>query len=307
MAKKPPKPPPDPEPDPDPAIAFVQTFKFGIEKVMVMNGDGSNLTVAFDGEGADIGGRVDWSPDGNKLVFWSDYDGQGIYVYDLAAESLTKVCATQSSMGALFRPAWSPGAVPGYGECIAFEDQGTSGVSDIYLVEPVADSTPIQLTDTELVFELNPTWSPSGELLVFNWSTDDYRTGDKYVVYDFAPDVGPPTYTVRRHQGDLQGVGVGTPAFSKTREDRVAWVAFGDVWVVDIDATEDPNTRLTNTTDKESRWPSWSPDDAKIVFMRADVAGGKWLKNHRLVTIEADDGSGLTTIHDDWGIPTWRR
>ena len=141
---------------------------------------------------------------------------------------------------------------------------------------------------------------------MFNWSTDDYRTGDKYVVYDFDPDEGPPTYTVRQHQGDLKGVGVGTPAFSKTSESEVAWVALGDIWVVDIDATSDANTRLTNTIAWEGRWPSWSPDDSAIVFRCYDIVGKK-LKNHRLDVIDASDGSWIATVLESGLVPTWRR
>ena len=99
MAKKPVKPPPEPEPDSDPAIAFVQTFKFDVEKVMVMNADGSNVTVAFDGEGAEIGRRVDWSPNGERLLSADDFGTLRLW------ESVTESWLCEFAVSALGEPA----------------------------------------------------------------------------------------------------------------------------------------------------------------------------------------------------------
>jgi Tol biopolymer transport system component len=307
MAKKPVKPPPDPEPDPDPAIVYYKSFKFDIDKLMVMNADGTNQTVAFDGEGDALGYCPSWSPDGKKLVFWSNVDGKGIYTYDLGTETLTKVCAVTTQFGITCAPVWSPLPVPdgaiGDGETyyIAFTDQETDQINDVFLVEPAANSTAVNLTNTEDVFEIGPTWSPSAGKLVIKWAHDDYRIGDKFVVYDLVED----TYTVVQHQGVFLGAGVAGYRFSNQDEDKLVCHAFRDIWTFELDNLPNP-TRLTNTSKIQEGRACWSPDDSKIVFLAADDKGGR-LRNHRFEVMSSTDGSGRTRIASEGSHPSWRR
>jgi Tol biopolymer transport system component len=308
QAKKPPK---DPEPPAKPEIATVVVAKFGVRKVLVMNADGTNRTIVYDGEGAAIGYRPDWSPDGTKLVFWSNVDGPGIYIYDLEAETLTKVCETMTSFDFVCSPVWSPVPVPdgvyGDGETyyLAYTDQGSDQINDVFLVEPVEGATPIQLTDTEEDFEIGPTWSPSASTLVIKWAHDDYRVGDKFLIYDM--ETGTLSDPIQL-QEPFNGTGVSGYRFCHGTENKLVCNAYGDIWTFELDGENTPKNpiNLTNTSGIQESRPSWSADDTKIVFMAADVAGGKWLKNHRFEVIDSTDGSDRTKISDDGSHPVWR-
>jgi hypothetical protein len=188
---------------------------------------------------------------------------------------------------------------------IAYADQGSSQMNDVYLVEPEEDSIPIQLTDTPEVYEAGITWSASAQMLLFDWGTNDYRTGDRFVVYDFTAAPGEE-YELMEHVGTFAGKHVGSYHFSNQTEDLLTCTSGGHVWRFTLGDRANP-TQLTQTAGIEDRWPSWSPDDEKIVFFAADVVGGKWLKNHRFEVIDASDGSGRTKIADERTMPVWRR
>ena len=113
LAKKPVKPPPEPPPAADPAIAYRDGGK-----LMVMNADGSNQTLLFDTGDYTHLGKPDWSPDGTRLVFWSDVQGRGIYTIKVDGTGLSKVISTSVAF-AVSRPVWSPD-----GGRIAFAGRG---------------------------------------------------------------------------------------------------------------------------------------------------------------------------------------
>ena len=100
------------------------------------------------------------------------------------------------------------------------------------------------------------------------------------------------------------------PQWSKTQEDKIAWLStgqdgdIGDAWIVDLDDPANP-FRLTNTPNAEERAVSWSPDDSRIAVQRADAKNGR-LRNHRVVVMDAD-GSNETTIAETSSHPAWRR
>ncbi|NIT59622.1 MAG: Tol-Pal system protein TolB, partial [Aliifodinibius sp.] len=51
-------------------------------------------------------GFVDWSPDGNKLVFYSWHDGDAdIYVYDFVTNQINRLTENNTTDWA---PVWSP-------------------------------------------------------------------------------------------------------------------------------------------------------------------------------------------------------
>jgi Tol biopolymer transport system component len=290
------KPPKDPPPtEPDPAIACSVDGE-----LIVMNADGTNQTVLLDTGGANYEslGRPDWSPDGSKLAFWSDVHGVGVYSINVDGTGLTKLIATTST---LFKNvAWSPKPVPGVGKNvyrIAYADEDSEGMNDLFIIN-VDGSDRVRLTSTPDNYESMPTWSPSATRLALDaWAGPTVEWG----LYDFGAD----TYAIQAHQGPLAGVLVSAPAWSKTQEDKIAWWANDDIWVVDEDVPASP-LQLTATSGFEERWPSWSPDDAEIVFMGARIKGNR-LRNHAIEITSAADGSNRHAVASLNAAPVWRR
>ncbi|NQT61736.1 MAG: PD40 domain-containing protein [Candidatus Marinimicrobia bacterium] len=97
------------------------------------------------------------SPDGSKVVYSTA--GQNLWLAKVDGED-------RVSLGRGSAPAWSPDA-----EWITFmltSDDGHSiTASDIYVIN-VDGSSRIKLTETPLIFEMNPQWSPDGEWIVYD-------------------------------------------------------------------------------------------------------------------------------------------
>jgi hypothetical protein len=113
-----------------------------------------------------------WSPDGSKLAFSSDRDGnQEIYILDVRTLKETRLTHDLGTDGG---PDWSPD-----GSRIAFISSNSSGKFDIYVMNVDGSQQPIRLTDN-LGNDGDPAWSPDGSKIAF---TSD-RTGnfDIYVM-----------------------------------------------------------------------------------------------------------------------------
>jgi len=295
QAKKPP--PPPPPSDPDPAIAYWMD-----DDLMVMNADGSNQTIVL-GEAGTLHGGVDWSPDATQLVFTSNIQGNGIYVIDVDGTDLTKIVGISTSL--LTRPAWSPQPVPGDGDDeyrIAYCAQPEGGArTDLYIVCPDG-SDPVRLTSTGDNGENYPTWSPSGDKLAVTAAV--YLQNDLWALYDFDLD----TYTVDQHEDFLEGALVNQPSWSKTQDDKIAWrygtADASGVGVVDLGDTANP-LLLSDSEVKSESYPSWSPDDLRIVYNGALYKGNK-LKGWAIKVMDPD-GTNAETIQTGGSGPVWRR
>jgi len=155
-------------------IAFVLTDGYGNSEIHVMNAApleggtrGTNAVNLTDNPAADYGPA--WSPDGTRIAFMSDRDGNvEIYVMNAApleggtrgsnAVNLTKNWANDS------RPAWSPN-----GQRIAFASDRW-GNSEIYVMN--ADgSNAMNLTDNA-ADDFQPAWSPDGTRIAFTSDRD---------------------------------------------------------------------------------------------------------------------------------------
>ena len=117
---------------------------------MVMNADGSNQTRLLDTGDYSHLSKPDWSPDGTRLVFWSDLQGPGIYTIKVDGTGLSKLIATSVTFS-VSNPAWSPD-----GSRIAFVDQPVNYMNDLYVVD--SDGSDLtQLTSTPDDSEIWPT------------------------------------------------------------------------------------------------------------------------------------------------------
>jgi TolB protein len=100
-----------------------------------------------------------WSPDGTKLAFSSSRAGHSeIYTVDSAGGNLKRLT---SSRGPDVSPVWNRKT----GAQISWVS-GHTGLPEVYTME--ADGTNVQQL-TEQGYAVSPSWSPSGQYLVFAW------------------------------------------------------------------------------------------------------------------------------------------
>lgn len=129
-------------------------------EVYVMNADGSDQRNLTNSPGWDT--SPSWSPDGRRIVFQSDRDGNPeIYVMNADGSGQTNLTRNAADDGA---PSWSPD-----GSRIVFHS-ARSGLFNIFVMD--ADGSQVrQLTDT-ILWDMQPAWSPDGSQIAFYSNRD---------------------------------------------------------------------------------------------------------------------------------------
>ncbi|MBU0492213.1 MAG: VCBS repeat-containing protein [Chloroflexi bacterium] len=208
---------------------------------------------------------ADWSPDGTRIAFSSNRDGNfEIYVMDVdGAEpgSANQRRLTNSDLDDYF-PAWSPD-----GKQIAFFSvKWPAQKQDICIMN--ADGTDVRkLTDTPYVVDEDPAWSPDGKQIAFQSDRDgnfevyvmavpdgtdadgtnpqrltNTRAGDYWPAWKPAPAVAfekstqtfPPAPTYQIGLGDLDGDGDLDAVFANSRSNPCqVWLNDGTGQFVD--------------------------------------------------------------------------
>ena len=106
-----------------------------------------------------------WSPDGNRIAFASDRDGDW-EIYVMNADGSNQRRLTRSP-GVDRAPAWSPA-----GETIAFESD-RNGSFDIYRIEADGTGQRALVQRTRHIYE--PVWSPDGSRIVCSAGVHGFR------------------------------------------------------------------------------------------------------------------------------------
>ena len=189
-----------------------------------------------------------WSPDGSKIAFQSDRDGNSeIYVMNADGTNVVKLTSNTAED---WTPAWSPDGCK-----IAFASDRDSECG-IYVMD--TDGTNVIPLTSHTALDCNPKWSPDGSKITFQSDRDG--NSEIYVM-------------------NADGTNV-TKLTSNTAEDRTpAWppdgckIAFASdrdfidfkIYVMDTDGTNViPLT--SHTAPATDGTPAWSPDGRKIAF-----------------------------------------
>lgn len=162
-------------------IAFDRTPSSGQTDIFVMNADGTNPHAVTSGgpwapPNTNVNSDPTWSPDGTKLAFVSNRDGNKkleIWVVNVDGSGLIKLTTdiqistdgTGPVYGHDFSPTWSPD-----GTRIAFSS-GRDGLSGTELYVMNADGSNQTRLTNNAVDDRYPTWSPDSQRIAF------YRNG----------------------------------------------------------------------------------------------------------------------------------
>ena len=221
-----------------------------------------------------------WSPDGRRIAFDSNRDGnREVYVMNADGSGVTRL--TDNGAADEF-PAWSPD-----GRRIAFESN-RDGNPEVYVMN--ADGSGVtRLTDNG-ARDWYPAWSPDGRRIAF----DSDRDGN-WEIYVMNADGSGLTRLTYKGAADF------SPAWSPDGR-RIAFTSERDgnweIYVMNADASG--VTRLTDN-DAHDVAPAWSPDGRRIAFH--SHRDGNW----EIYVMNAD-GSGVTRLTYNGagdGAPAW--
>lgn len=218
------------------------------------------------------GSEAQWSPDGTKLVFDSNVDGNPeIYVMNADGSGRTRLTNNPAFDG---YPSWSPD-----GSKIAFTSERVGG-GHIYVMDADGNNV-VAITNNVGGNNFSPSWSPNGTKIAFTSSRD----AANLEIYVMNVDGTNPTNVTNDVQRDYD------PSWSPDGS-KILFTHEGtnpgdraDIYVMNPDGTGKANL-TPNTPNSSEVTAAWSPDGTRILFV-TDRDG-----NSEIYGMWAD-GSGL--------------
>jgi hypothetical protein len=228
------------------------------------------LVQLTDSKGSDLAPA--WSPDGRRIAFQSNRDGNWeIYVMNADGSNVRRLTDDDGRDG---EPSWSPD-----GRRLAF-------VHDGRLYEMQATGQKKQSLENEGEW---PSWSRNGKALAYDVEFDDHAHG--LGVLD--PSVGLGSYGNQDNR---------RPVWSP-RRDLIAYECrFGTHWHICVLNPKTGSQRVLTGHDSDSFAPTWSRDGTHLAFL-SDRDGLDQL------FVMRSDGTGvvrLTSGQADKDTPAWR-
>jgi len=195
---------------------------------------GRALSPARDGSPA-------WSPDGTRIAFYSERDGNAeIYVMNADGSGRTRLTTTSADEG---YPSWSPD-----GRTITF-DSDRDGNFEIYAMN--ADGTGVRRLTNHPARDVSASWAPDGARIAFMSDRDG-----GFDVYVMSADGSAAS---RRTTTRSSWFPVWSPDGN-----RLAFHVERDIHVL---SSSEPALQRLTTDPVNGMYPTWSPDGTRVAFM----------------------------------------
>jgi TolB protein len=204
-----------------------------------------------------------WSPDGNRIAFRSDRDGNDeIYVMNADGSNPLRLTSGPAYDGS---PAWSPD-----GEQVAFVSD-RDGEQKIYVMSSSGDLSPTNQVGTD------PAWSPDGQRIAFSAGAIYVMNSDGTSVIRLTnPFVGVQGQMQEHDNNPAWSPDGGSVLFDRTNCDGLGFGCLVELMVVKTDGSREQACCFQSNYRGE---PAWSPEGRKIAFVMGDsifVARADW-------------------------------
>jgi len=207
-------------------------------EIYTMDIDGGNLKRLTSSDAAED--HPSWSPDGSKILFDADYDGDGFYeIYSMDQDGAHVTRLTMNESNDQFAD-WSPD-----GSQISFSSD-RNGNWDIFVMD--ADGSNQQALTDDPDWELFPAWSPDSSQIVFTGLVPNSRNTDVFLMNADGTDF--------RQLTDSPGFDE-NPVFSPDG-DQIAFQTQRDgnfeIYLMDQDGSGQHSLLVAPS---DELWPSW--------------------------------------------------
>lgn len=222
-------------------------------ELYLVNSDGGNLRRLTTTATAE--GHPAWSPDGSRISFDADYDGDGYAeIYTLDVASLEVMRLTSNAANDQFAD-WSPD-----GTQIAFASD-RNGNWDIFVMQSDGNQQHA-LTDSP-DWELFPAWSPDGMQIAFNKLAPRSRNTDIFVMRADGSDVRQLTNAPGFDEN---------PAWSPDGSAIAFQSRFDNNFEIIVMVPDGSAQRPLNPTPDDELWPSWGPALSPGAHLRLEMS-----------------------------------